>query len=461
MIVMTLVVAAPWDTEDPDPPAAAETTTAPSDQPSTTNVLAIDDGAPPPARVLDSGYIAADPPSGFEVEGLYTTTTEQPAGWTELWSTPGASRQSGRWFAVQVNREGDIEPASGAERVELGRNGTGLLTHTSDGVAVLRFRLGDAPVTLTAGGWDDADVAQMATAMGHVGVRPLVAGGFTEDLELRWGGPGVGESLDEVYAYGDPRASVGYRRRSDDEFIEIHVGAIHPAIGTLAKFVLAEAPEFRFSGPSVRIDIDGRPLAAGILPGLGDVRVAQWIEDEQTVTVLSRLSLPDLFDIVRTVSGASPESWREAMMEARGFGAPPSRRVRFEVAGSGVLADGREWRLDVDPVNRIAQLITPTADSRSFKHVMDAADHPLHVFSSSDVTVLVAQLPPGTGAGFVLRVDAPAGVSDIPLVSGDGVESPPLAAYAFSELGAFSATLVAPDGTPTATISRGLLEPAG
>jgi hypothetical protein len=350
---------------------------------------------------------------------------------------------------------------SGAERVALGRNGTGLLTHTSDGVAVLRFRLGDAPVTFTAGGWDDAEVAEMATAMGHVGVRPLVAGGFTEDLELQWGGPGVGESIDEVYAYGDPRASVGYRRRSDDEFIDIHVGAIHPAIGTLAKFVLAEAPEFRFSGPSVRIEIDDRPLAAGVMPGLGDVRIAQWIEDEQTVTVLSGLSLPDVFDVVRTVHGASPESWREAMMEARGFGSPAARKRQFDVVASGVSGNGREWRVDVDASNRVVRLVTPATESRSFEHQLEESEHPLHLFSSSHVTVLVAQLPPGTGAGFVLRVDAPAGRIDIPLAPIADEAPHLLAGHAFDEIGPFSATLLAPDGTPTATISRGLLDAAG
>ena len=93
-----------WQTEGSDAPAALPDASTTVPEPATTILLTIDESAPPAAPALDSGYIATVAPDGFEVEGLFTTTTEQPAGWLELWAAAGAPRDKGRWLAVQVNR---------------------------------------------------------------------------------------------------------------------------------------------------------------------------------------------------------------------------------------------------------------------------------------------------------------------------------------------------------------------
>ena len=459
MLGVALVVAAPWQTDDADAPGALpEATSTTAQESASTIVLTINDSAPPPAPALDSGYIAAEPPVGFEIEGLYTTTTEQPAGWFELWAEARASRHSRRWFAAQVRRGGLAPLLSGAERVALGRNGSGLLTHTSDGIAVLQFELGDGTVaTITAGGSADIEIVAMASAMGHVGLRPVFGGGFTADLEPIWAGPAVGATVDDVYAYGDPRASLGYRRRADDEFVTIYVRDVDPLAETLATFVAAEAPEFSFSGPSVRVAINERRMTAGILPGLDDLRFAQWVEGNETITVVSGMPLPDLLEVASTIKGASAESWRDAMMEARGF--PPASsgpRPEFDLVGTGVLPDGRGWRVDVD---RDGAHVGVVLESDASMEELSQSDAPLHLLSSPDLTVVIARLPPRRNEGFVLRVEGPSGVVDTPLERTGGVGTHLVAAHAFSEIGEFSATLLAPDGTKAATISRGAPEP--
>jgi hypothetical protein len=268
-------------------------------------------------------------PPGFELRDLDTAPRGHEPGWLEVWATPGAHRSKGSWFAIQINDDGKVEARSTADRVDVGRNRFGLLSHTSDGVALLRFITpGGTGVAITAGGWTDADLIALASGMGHVGLRPVFGTSpMMDQHEMLWSGPAVGVSVDEAYAFGDARAGSTYEREDDGATIAISVAPAHPAEAILPRFVLAEDPDVPFSGHFVRRSLDGRALTVGLLPGLDDQRIVTWWEDDGTrVSVVGDLPLGELIDVVGSVHGASAEDWSEAMMEARGFeadGRPP------------------------------------------------------------------------------------------------------------------------------------------
>jgi hypothetical protein len=332
--------------------------------------------------------------------------------------------------------------------VELGGGRIGLLQHTSDGIAELTFALtANVGVTLTAGGQGDLEVIALAAGIGHVGLEPVFGAGSTAGHELVWAGAAPGASIDEVFAYGDARAGALYRRRADDASIRITVSTLD-LTAPLAPFVLTQARGFSFSGPAARISINGRPTTGGLVPGLDDAHIVSWVEEGETIAVVSELPLVELLEVAATVRGATPEAWRDAMMEARGFGPPPSSGAKADIRG-GLLTDGRTWRVELDGGGTSATLVT---DSSVATAELDPRDDPLHVFSSLDATVVVARVPAADGEGLVLRVEGQFPTVDVALAPTGAGDTPFVAAHAFDALGSFRAALLGAEGTAVATV---------
>ena len=453
LVAATVIAAAPWHEDDAAVPAArpGTSTTVPDGSrstvpPETTASEAIDAGATA-LRVARPGYVAAERPEGFEVSGLFTSSAAPSLGWLEVWAEPGSSRHEGRWFAVQVN-EAPMEPVvADAERVPLGRNGIALLTHTSDEIAVLRLALAhDTSATITAGGWTDVEIGALAAAMGHVGLRPVVGRTFVDDLDLVWAAPAAGRTIDEVVAYGSARTGLKYRRGPDD-FITISAVDADPALDGLTRFVLTEPPEFAVSAPSVRAQLSGRRVTAGMVPGLDDARLAQWVEGDDLVTIVTNLRMGPLLDVAATVRAASADDWVAAMIEARGFRGSSSLGAPRHTIGEGELGDGTPWRVALVASGVIAVIDTP---SGAVTHELGSRE-PLHVVASQDATIVIARTPPKSGSGSLLRVVTATGTVDVPLRA-EGPTRAMAAAFAFGEIGDFSAAVVAADGTTVAVL---------
>jgi hypothetical protein len=189
-------------------------------------------------------------------------------------------------------------------------------------VAELTFPLSEnVGVTVTAGGRPDPAVITLGAGIGHIGLHPVFGGGSTAGHELVWAGAAPGASIDEVFAYGDARAGVLYRRRADEASIRITVSTLDVA-APLAPFVLTQARGFSFSGPAVGIWITGARRSAGSCRASTDGAHRVVGGRGETIAVVSELPLADLLEVAGTVRAATPEAWRDAMMEARGCGPP-------------------------------------------------------------------------------------------------------------------------------------------
>jgi hypothetical protein len=437
IFALGLVVAAPWETEPvSQPPETTTTTTSTTVAPTTTDEVTIEG-----VTQADAGYVA-DPPAGFEVAALYTATADVDAGWMELRVSPGASRTSGTWIAVQLTRGNDRLSSVGGRRVDLGEKGIGLLSRSPDEVATLRFLVSPSiAATITGGGWTDEQLIELAAGMGHVGFQPVFANAILDELELVGSVRTNMPTLAEMFAIGDERAGLTYRRRGDDRFIRISVTPKDPLIESLVSFVLAEDPDFPFSGPATTITLNGRRLVGGLLPDLEDVRMVRWTEgdegDEEVVTITSNLDLADLLDeVVPTVEGATTAAWGDAMLESRGFG---PTQLRLDEAGSGQLASGADWRVDIDAFGDFAIL---SAKSRQATVMLNPADAPLHVFSTLGATVVLALVPSAEGAGLTLRVVTPAATVETSLAPAGAIGTPTVAVHAFDDLGPFTAQVL-------------------
>ena len=90
----------------------------------------------------EAGFILNPPPDGFVVNSAKSEPAGQPAtGWLEVWSTPNATRNDGRWFAVRTDV--DRNPVfQNATRGRIGDNVT-LTTVDATGVSSLYERLPD------------------------------------------------------------------------------------------------------------------------------------------------------------------------------------------------------------------------------------------------------------------------------------------------------------------------------
>lgn len=169
-----------------------------------------------------------------------------------------------------------------------------------------------AAADITAGGLPDDRLVAIAAEMSHAGIRPVLTGGSTDGHELLWTGLVTGSSLEEVFAHADVRTELRYGRRADDTFISISAAPRRGAADVLTPFVLGadggvEAPA---------ITVGGRQVIAGSVPGLGDARVARWIEGDELVTVISDLALPEVLDVAATVRAATRAEWRHAAWES-------------------------------------------------------------------------------------------------------------------------------------------------
>jgi len=462
VVAVGVLAAAPWSGDDaaPVPPTTAATTTT-GVAPSTTTAP-----SPRPDLARADGAYLATPPPGFEVRDAgRRRQVARISEWFELWSTPGATRTRGSWFALQIGGPQLPLWSQGGRRVEVA-GGVGLVRDTVDGIHELRYERDGVGVTITSFGWTDAGVATLVDSLEVSADRPPVLHPVqlaSAHRRLLWAPRSFG-TLERQYLETGLVWEAEYERPSDGAWFGVAVARADSEAETLARFVLVTSDDRPLSGPSVRLDVAGRAVTSGTLPGGHGpaLQVARWREPrpaaDDVVTVVGDLRLSDLLEIVPTVTPATEARWADALAEARQRWAS-AYPTAFTTVGVGTLSAGGEWRFAVDPSGTYSQVLLP---GRGFEwRTMVLGRDPLTVLAVRAATVVVAQPPDELGATR-LRVTTVAGTTELDLVpidptgnagAGPGRASS-AAAFAFDELGPMTAELLDAGGAVVVTIAN-------
>ena len=424
------------------------------------------DGASPGAVAgasADPGFILNPPPEGFVVNSAKSEPNGQPAtGWLEVWSSPNATRNDGRWFAIRTGGN-DSWVLQNATRETVGGNMT-LSTVDATGVTSVYEQLpnGDT-VEFESFGFAPDDLHQLilATSLGEDGAvqRTLRLETVTRRMEVVWSGPTYGAGLPPVLTPG--REHAFYRTTDASRQVDL-VTAPQVANDLAVSRLLTPSPmpdAFGTQRMVVLSDVGAlvgkvpEPLLVG-QPGLQpDMVFAQWHSGTHTVTVTARLPIEDVIQIARAAVLASPAQWA-TMGDSVSVGVPRLALTDFGATsvGSNATESGERWNIlaiDVgcpavtflkQPPQSATSDVPAVLGGEVAFCVTPDPNQPLLEFASFDTTfliVLFADAPSATR----LRVDAGGGPEFIPIVHS---ERPPLyaAGYAFSEDGLYIASLM-------------------
>ena len=439
----------------------------PSELPSSTSTTI--DGAPSgedtPAR---RGFILNPPPDGFVVNSAKSEPAAQPpTGWLEVWSTPNATRNDGRWFAVRTG--GDRNPVlQNATRGTIGANAT-LTAVDVTGVSSLYERLPDGSTAVfETFGFTADEVRQLvlATAIGDNGVvqRTARLEAVTRRMEVLWSGPTYGASLPP--ALTPDREHAYYRSANASQQIDV-VTAPQVANDLAVTRLLTPSPMTDAFGTQRMVVLSdvgalvGRvpaPLLVGESGSQPDLVFAQWHSGTHTVTVTARAPIEAVIQIARAAHMASAAQWA-TMGNSVSVGMPQQapRAVQATSLGRHTTKRDDTWNvvaieIGCPAITFVNQTDVSGSDVLSLFGgetafcVTPDPSQPLLEFAGFDVTFLVVVFDSEPTATR-LSVDAGNGPHFTPIEQSD---NPVLfgAGYAFSEDGLYVAQLWDDTATP-------------
>lgn len=329
--------------------------------------------------------------------------SDELAGRLRLWITPGATRTTGTWVAVQRSPE-PLDALQDAARVTVGDT-VGLLVVEPDGIATLATSSADGgSLVLTSRGFVSSDLRALAAELRTVApedeagtIAAHRAAGNRQLLGLVIDRDSIGMGLTPDVLTTGVTSSAFYRDEAG-RFVSITTSALDPERdGVLAPFVLRD---LRFTARGER------ELASGAVglpdhPLLGELHVISWTEDGVTVRVASTRSDVDLAALAAGARAGSDDEWRAVQARARGF--VGGRNTQYAPAAAGELDDGSTWTVDIADGPSWANLFVSGTDGTAATAELYLDRTPCASITSATATV-VACVRPATDADEQLHV---------------------------------------------------------
>ena len=372
LLTAGVVAAAPWAGDDSATAPTTVPTTLPVAPPTTSDRGT--DGrdtvttAPAPIDPTVRGWLLDPPVAGQRLVALADPgqfVDPLPLGWGEVWASPDATRTTGRWISITVLEDRGREPfdpvdaaaipvddAGRPARAVFARDGVLQLQLLRDGDAAPRF------VTIDAFGFTVPGLLELAAGLtldtGRPGAdddRPVVGRPeLLDGLERIAAEPTSIDLVDAVFFGSRPGASAWYEGpdpRDVTLLVDRPAGSVDRRLEALA-FTSGLR-----DGAATWALFDGfRPddYAVGERAvEQFDLRVVRFTtggDEVVLVTTLAGGALPALLDDVRRVTAEEWAEARDRSMETPGFTELPRDDARTTI-GSGTLADGSDWSVDV------------------------------------------------------------------------------------------------------------------
>ena len=478
--------------------------TSPATSPATIAAAVTDtiEPVPIPGSIGPPGYLIEHPPNGFQIQGGDAQAVGVfGGGWFELWASPGATRTSGRWFAIG---SGATWPGFGmtasADRITI--NGVpALIRKTADGLDEIttsfaalkafatpsetsatftREATYEGVLTVTGFGFTSDEMTSLAGAINivdrkptFVGAEALVSG--TQQLISR-STPFI-DLGGQVYAPGGQDTS--YTTADGSGYIRVSTTAQTANDLTVAQLLLPPSPDPRASNLSDRTIEVGSGSHAHPVTVSSDSdgnTVLQWHDAGNTITMSGSLGLDQMLQSAGSVRQATPPEWLDLLVKGRqpptgqlpdpSVQLPdPSAQPPFTNIGSVTTIDGNRWALSlVSDLTKLLVLYAGKYESSSGAWMsgqrfdFDPAQ-PLSEYVAIDVTVVVVALrdpAPATSVRITVAGDAPVTIALTKLATSEALGRPDYyaAGYAFSEIAPYTAELLDSSGGVVQQLSR-------
>jgi len=401
-------------------------------------------------------YYSADPPREFTVQ--YAQFLDpgpeplRPAGNYQLWATPDASGTSGSWFSIYSLPDGsDSLFAVDAYRAQPGDQPMAI-SHNSTGHAVVQFSVNrTVSITLTAFGWTDPDLVQLAQSIVADGDDVSVA-----DPSLIDGYQLITTVQPWLAVQGNTAEQLFYASNTNPERgIGVSVAPRPPTSEGGATLDRQTALRFMLDHATPFV-VDGHLAVAGLTTDQGDFALASWIASDHIVTVTAAMSVPELIAVARTVHEVSLDAWNGMQFQAARYDSDNNfgdYQESIPVPVSfGTDAAGQAWSINVSiatyPKHRE---VNWHLDSNGFGGPVDDSAR-IDTLVDNNRTYVLAALPRAVGANAQLTItrDGMDAVT-VPFNDIDGNLDRTFSAYAFSEPTTFTAQIVGEDGAVLTT----------
>jgi hypothetical protein len=472
--------------------APPSTNAAPSTSTSSPGDASIATDAPTTTIAEPVGYILTAIPEGFTPLAAFSDATGDDVAtfWHALWSTDGATRTSGQWFAVAVHAE--------ERRAKLSVNGTlgaqpivririadrsALVSVDPDGVQHTTVSIDDDRVIeFTSFGVSIEQISTLVSAAtigsdNAVTFGPAATEAYIAGMSIRIATPTVQSTIVPIGFSKQDSAAI-YGTADHSTLIAVTSGP-QQADDLLAASLLLEPSDQPGAPvpPERSIQISGRTALVGqwdLVDGR-DTQMVVWHEGGRTISVRGTVGLDVLLAAAESVRLATPEEWRELVEIGRvatdtnspDTNSPDTSAAVPHVAqiGSTITTAGSTWSIqltdeviddisvdrDSDGLIRLSETLPAPAESSyqstsedAYPILLDPAN-PLTHFETLDSTVLVVVLRDPTDAVFMrVTIDSSKRI-DVPIVPVVGSDLSG-AAYAFSEALPFTVELLDANG---------------
>ncbi len=401
-------------------------------------------------------YYAAEPPRQFKIQAADLQVENRDYGGDngyQLWSTQGATATSQSWFSINSFSGSSDLSAWNAYRLQTDR-GVFAIAHTPSGQSTAQFMAGSSSVLLTAFGWSDDDLVRLAESISidsSTGTTLFADPALVEGYQListvdPWAAV-LGQAPEQVFYATTADPFGGFY---------ISVSPLQTEGGGDFTLDRPTALQFLLDG-STPFTVDGHSAVAGALVNQRDYALATWTAGDHIVTVTGKMTVQELIAISLTVHQVSSDEWQGMKFQAIHNasetnshnsvdpGTPPMALVPVSF---GTDAQGSAWTIRAAPVTygNVHQIEWDWGTNS----VTTTPDDTVQIitFVDKDRTYVLVDLPRSIAASAELHVSR-AGLDPV-VVSFNDIDPKwdrTLAAYAFSELGPYTAQVVGADGT--------------
>jgi hypothetical protein len=405
LIVVGVVAAAPWSSDDE---AAAPSTT---EQPTTTDAPAttVEPVVPVPSTpVVDAendtdlavdlsrygpGFVIVRPPTGMRAVGAYDQGSgDVPIAHLDIWATPEADRSTGTWLAIAATSyaDGQTDLLADASVVDIGGI-PGLVALDRDDVTIVTWRPREGVrIALASHGMALDRLLATAAGIGTVGNTITYAGAPAAD-----DGTPLDRIIDEDRSSGDIGAQVVqlaervavYQDSSGTTSLVVGTRKAEATDETITRFLLATATTKGDITVSRRVKVNGLDVAVGSLSLSPGANVVQWRAGDDWITVIGTVPIDRLIRSLRTGRMATEEEWDALVEQAYEPDPSPAEDPVFATIGSGTVA-GSGWGA---ALSEQAGYLVLRSDAFYFsERVEPDPEQPVSVYRSVEATFVVA-----------------------------------------------------------------------
>ena len=351
------------------PPVTSVPATAPVTLPSYSGSAGIDDPGLSDAYAAEKPGFLVTPPSGLRLSGAVTTGSRRSyGGWGDIWSAPGAWRTSGRWVAVSIAPFG----WGGAILLDGGRvdvdGRVGVLTTARDGVSTLTvaadFERDDRLLRLEGWGLTPDELIVLAASIGLESDRPQLV-----DDRPAYRVPELLDGMTMLSSRATNWDPISTAYVDSATAITVYRDPVSGRQLWLARLdpTLAD-PSFPLAFTPVPLSTDAVLSRSAALPDdlvigttgaetMGAGSIARWTDPAtgELLLAIGTLEPAELQALVPSARQATSAEWSAARRMQDDY-TRTSLPTFPLLAGRGILDDGTEWEVSIDPAERVGSI---------------------------------------------------------------------------------------------------------